>query len=189
MRSNGAKKTHDEGARGRRHEGPVAKGLVGAVAVALTVALALGSPVRLQASGGSPGAGGAGPGVELRPAREPSPGERARMLRWHERWRRQTAPLKRLLGRFGDDEAVAPVGDAEWCRSLAAALLALDRESVFPVPSYAADAHLRRAVRRLVLGATACLEGRLHEAVHRIRRAEDAFANAELVLRPYGVEP
>jgi hypothetical protein len=115
------------------------------------------------------------------------------MHRWHRRWHRQVAPLERLLGRLGgplgEGDATPPVGDPDWCRALAGALLAFDRESAFPVPSYAADAHLRRAVRRLVLGATACLEGRLHEAAFRIVQAHESFAQAELVLRPYGVSP
>ena len=129
------------------------------------------------------------PGIELHRTRRPSPGERARMVGWHERWREQASPLERLLGELGAEDARIPAGDPRWCRALGEALVAFDHESAFPVPSYAADAHLKRAVRRLVLGATACLEGRVYAATHRIRRAHEAFADAATVLRPYGVAP
>lgn len=128
-------------------------------------------------------------GIELHRTRRPSPDERARMVRWHGRWREQASPLERLLGDLGAEDAPIPAGDPRWCRALGEALVTFDHESAFPVPSYAADAHLKRAVRRLVLGATACLEGRVYAATHRIRRAHEAFGDAAMVLRPYGVAP
>lgn len=140
-------------------------------------------------SGPAPAPDDAPPGIELHRARRPSPGERARMVRWHGRWREQASPLERLLGGLGTEEARVSAGDPEWCRALGEALVTFDHESAFPVPSYAADAHLKRAVRRLVLGATACLEGRVYAATHRIRRAHEAFGDAATVLRPYGLAP
>ncbi len=137
----------------------------------------------------APGPDDPNSGIELHRARRPSPDERARMVRWHERWQEEADPLERLLGDLGAEDARIPAGDPRWCRALGEALVSFDHESAFPVPSYAADAHLKRAVRRLVLGATACVEGRAYAATYRIRRAHEAFADAEMVLRPYGVTP
>ena len=119
------------------------------------------------------------------------------MARWHRRWTEATAPLAGLLDAIdspdgdgaGRADPVAPVADRAWCRGLARELLALDRERALPVPVYAADLHVRRALDRLMAGAVACLEGRYHASAHHVGRALERFGEAAFVLRPYGVEP
>lgn len=127
--------------------------------------------------------------IELRRADRPSDEELRRVERWHERWRRQVVPIDRLLGGLGRTGQEPPVGRRSWCRALAEALLELDRESVLPVPSYAAGRSLRRGLDLLGQGAVACLEGRVYAASDLVDRAQRAFGDAAVVLRPYGVAP
>jgi len=127
--------------------------------------------------------------IELHRADRPSAPERKRMERWQERWRRQAEPLGRLLGGLGTQDQPPPVGRRSWCRALAEAVLAFDRERVFPTPSYAAGRSLRRGLDLLGRGAVACLQGRVYAASDLVRRAQRSFGDAAVLLRPYGVAP
>lgn len=148
--------------------------------------------VGLLAFAGAPAAAGSGAGngrIELHASHHPSPAAARRMTRWHRVWREQAAPLDRLLGGLGALDQPAPLGRPGWCRALAEALVAFDRERAFPVPSYAVGRHLRRGLDLLGRGAIACLEGRRYAAAYELRRAQRAFRDAASVLGPYGLTP
>ncbi len=144
------------------------------------------------ASAAAPGDGGRAADesrIDLQWANRPEAAELRRMERWHSRWRAQAEPLDRLLGGLGTTDQPPPVGRRSWCRALAEALLAFDRDRAFPVPSYAAGRSLRRALDLLGQGAAACLEGRVYAASYYLRSAQSSFGDAATVLRPYGVVP
>jgi len=127
--------------------------------------------------------------IELHAAHHPSAAATRRMARWHRVWREEAGPFDRLLGGLGAVDQPAPVGRPGWCRALAEALVAFDRERAFPVPSYAVGRHLRRGLDLLGRGAIACLEGRRYAAAYELRRAQRAFRDAASVLSPYGLAP
>lgn len=127
--------------------------------------------------------------IDFRRALEPTEEERSRVLEWHRIWREETGPLRRTLGRLGAEEHAAPVADRAWCVTLGRAVLAVDRERVFPAPSYGVGVRLTRGLGALVRAANACFEGRTHEAAFRLAQAHEAFAGAAWLLGPYGVAP
>lgn len=151
-------------------------------------ALGTGSAAAEENTAGS-GSGAERGTIDFRRASEPTAQERERMLRWHGIWREETAPLREVLGRFVGAEHAAPVADPRWCGTLGRAVLAVDRERVFPVPSYGVGARLRRALGALVRAANACFDRRSYEAGFRLAQAHEAFAQAGRLLRPYGVAP
>lgn len=133
--------------------------------------------------------GAADGAINVRRAAEPTAEEREEVLRWHRVWRKETGALRKTLGRLGSREHRAPVGDLGWCGALGRAVLAVDRERVFPAPTYGVGARLRRALGALVRAATACFDRRPFEAAFRLDQAHEELAEAGRLLRPYGVSP
>jgi|GEM_PF-1539282 len=169
----------------------LAGGLVGAIGASAEPFPAAGGS-RSRSTPGSEwkGESGATEGtIDFRRALEPTADERQRVLRWHRVWEEETAPLREILGRPGAAEQPARVGDPRWCGALGSAVLAVDRERVFPAPSYGVGARLRRALGSLVRAANACFDHRPYEASFRLAQAHEAFAQAARLLRPYGVAP
>lgn len=141
---------------------------------------------------GTAGGGGAvtEPAIDIRPARPLSCERRLELDRWHRRYRAQIDPLgpalEELLDRLARGDAR---GLTKPCRRFATAFLRIDRQAIFPVPDFAANHHLQRAIDSLHAAAIACLEFRPAALVYQLRRADEGFADADLSLERYGVPP
>lgn len=112
------------------------------------------------------------------------------MRRWHAAYRRELAPVRRSLAPVlaeiarGRTRNLGPP-----CQRLRTTLGAIDLEAVLPVPDFAADLHLKRALGGLYQAAAACVVRRTGEMIHHLDQAGAALGNAALALRRYGLEP
>jgi hypothetical protein len=130
------------------------------------------------------------PAIEIRRPPPPDPIRQAALRAWHAAYDREMAPVRRELAAVlerlarGDFDGLLPR-----CRRLAAALAEVDAEAMLPVPDFAADVHLNRALSGLSRAATACLADRRGLFLRHLDEAGQAFANAELALRRWGLHP
>lgn len=130
------------------------------------------------------------PAIEIRRPPPPDPVRRATLRAWHAVYAREIAPVRSALAAVldrlarGDYDGLLPS-----CRRLTAALAAVDAEAMLPVPDFAADVHLNRALSSLSNAATACLADRRGLFLRHLDEAGRAFANADLALRRWGLHP
>lgn len=112
----------------------------------------------------------------------------AEMALWYRTYRRELAAVETALGRLlAAREVDRPIYLVPPCRRLARALVALDRDALFPVPDLAADVHLKRALDRLAEAAVACLDQRFAASEYYLGEAERARREFGLALRRYGL--
>lgn len=172
-----------------------------AMVVAAMVSVA-GAPATAKEEEGGGAVGEGGPArIEIAPATPPPSGALDRLRRWHARYSVAVRPVRRALGSVlarraggGRDWPGPPGGRQDRrlraaCGRLAEALTELAGEDVFPAPEFAVDVHLRRALADLDRAAGACRAGRGRSLRHYLARAAEAFSNASLALRPYGLAP
>lgn len=156
---------------------------------ALYTILALLTP-SLASAGGAPAQVEVPPAVEIRRPAPPADGRQAAMRAWHSEYAREMKPVRRSLARLlrklaaGQGTGLGPV-----CRRLDAELAEVDLDAVLPVPDFATNVHLSRALGGLYRAATACLVRRPGELIHHLDEAGAAFGNAALALRRYGLRP
>lgn len=130
------------------------------------------------------------PAIEIRQTRPRATSLAVAMRGWYATYRRELMPVRRSLAPVLAEIARGRTRDlAPPCRRLRATLAAIDLEAVLPVPDFAADLHLKRALGGLYQAATACVVHRTGEMIHHLDRAGAALGNAALALRRYGLEP
>ena len=111
----------------------------------------------------------------------------AEMTAWTETFHRETTPFQAALARLlAAREVERPPELVPYCRRLAGALVAIDREGLFPAPDLAADVHLKHSLDLFAVAAVACVHQRFAATDYYLTEADQAMRHLDLALRRYG---
>ena len=111
----------------------------------------------------------------------------AEMSAWSETYRRQLNPFQTALARLlAAREVERPPELVPYCCRLAGALVAIDREGLFPVFDLAVDVHLKHGLDLFAAAAVACVHQRFAATDYYLTEADQAMRYLDLALRRYG---